>query len=121
MATPTLTLSRLQRVVGTNLLPSARAGNMTWIAFVIAQVSDGALTYVGISTFGPGIEANPLLAWLIAVSGLGSAILGAKAFALGCGTLLHLQGMHRALAALTAVYAGFAVCQWIAVLWPGLL
>jgi hypothetical protein len=121
MATPTLTLPRWQRTTGIRSVPLTRSGNVTWIAFVLAQVSDGALTYVGISTFGPGIEANPLLAWLIAATGLGSAILSAKAFALGCGTLLHLQGMHRSLAALTAVYAGVAVCQWIAVLWPGLL
>jgi hypothetical protein len=121
MATLTLTLSRLQHPAGTRAIPSTRGGNVTWIAFVLAQVSDGALTYVGISMFGPSIEANPLLGWLIAATGMGSAILGAKAFALGCGTLLHLQGMHRSLAALTAVYAGVAVCQWIAVLWPGLL
>jgi hypothetical protein len=121
MATLTLTLSRFQRPAGTRPIPSTRGGNVTWIAFVLAQVSDGALTYVGISTFGPSIEANPLLAWLIAATGLGSAILGAKAFALGCGTLLHLQGLHRSLAVLTAVYAGVAVGQWIAVLWPGLL
>jgi hypothetical protein len=121
MATPTLTLSRSQSSAGPRAIPSTRAGNVTWIAFVLAQVSDGALTYVGISTFGPSIEANPLLAWLIVATGLGSAILGAKAFALGCGTLLHLQGLHRSLAVLTAVYAGVAVGQWIAVLWPGLL
>ena len=79
MATPTLTLSRLQSSAGPRTIPSTRAGNVTWIAFHAAQVSDGALTYVGISTFGPSIEANPLLAWLIAATGLGSAILGAKA------------------------------------------
>jgi hypothetical protein len=121
MATPPLTLSRFQRSADSGPVPSTRAGNVTWIAFVLAQVSDGALTYVGISTFGPSIEANPLLGWLIAATGLGSAIVGAKGFALGCGTLLHLQGMHRSLAALTVVYAGVAVWQWIALLWPGLL
>src|SRR4029450_2043320 len=84
MATLTLTLSRLQRPAGTRAIPSTRGGNVTWIAFVLAQVSDGALTYVGISTFGPSIEANPLLAWLIAATGLGSATARAKECALGC-------------------------------------
>jgi hypothetical protein len=115
------TLARLLRLVTANPTLRSWAGNVTWIAFVLAQASDGALTYVGVRTFGPSIEANPLLAWFIASAGLGSAILSAKGFALVCGTLLHLQGMHLALAVLTTVYAGAAVWGWITILWPGIV
>ena len=96
----------------------SRIGDLTWVAFVLVQVADGALTYIGVSTLGPHAEANPLLAWCIAAAGVGLALFGAKAFALGCGTLLHVQCMHRCLAALTTLYAGAAVWGWIVVLWP---
>jgi hypothetical protein len=113
------TLARLLCSITESPTLRSLAGNVTWIAFVVAQASDGALTYVGVRTFGPSIEANPLLAWFIVSAGLGSAILSAKGFALVCGTLLHLQGMHLALAVLTTVYAGAAVWGWITILWPG--
>ena len=95
-------------------------GDAAWIAFVVAQFADLVLTYIGIRTFGPAIEANPLMAWCIAGAGLGLALVGAKAMALGCGTLLHLQGMHRSIALLTTFYAGAAVWRWVLLLWPGL-
>ncbi len=120
LASENATLARVRRSV-VNSTVRSWVGNVTWIAFVLAQASDGALTYVGVRSFGPSIEANPLLAWFIASAGLGSAIVSAKAFALVCGTLLHLQGMHLALAVLTTVYAGAAVWGWITILWPGIV
>ena len=97
---------------------ASRFGLVVWLAFVLAQVADGVLTYIGVGRFGIGVEANPLIASYIAVGGAGVALFGAKAFALGCGTVLHLQAMHRSLAAITALYFGAAVCGWASVLWP---
>ncbi len=99
---------------------ASRVGDAVWVAFVVAQAADGVLTYVGVYTFGPSIEANPLLAWCMAAGGAGLALVGAKALALGCGTLLHVQGMHRSIVLLTTVYAGAAIWRWVTVLWPGL-
>jgi len=113
--------ARLRRAAFIGPAEPSRLGDVTWVAFVAAQVTDGALTYVGIRAFGPSIEGNPLLAWLIAVAGAGLALFGAKTFALGCGTVLHLHGMHRSLAVLTTVYVGTALWAWIIVLWPGVL
>src|SRR6516165_10017498 len=78
----------------------SRIGDAAWVAFVLAQFADLVLTYVGVTTFGPGIEANPVMAWCMAAAGVGSALVGAKLLALGCGTLLHIQGMHRSIAVL---------------------
>ena len=38
------------------------------IAFLVAQCLDGIFTYVGVATFGNGIEANPLIAALMIFS-----------------------------------------------------
>ena len=35
-------------------------GDVALLVFLIAQASDGVLTYVGVSTYGMRIEANPL-------------------------------------------------------------
>jgi hypothetical protein len=85
------------------------------------QVADGALTYVGLATLGTHVEANPLLAWCIAASGVTVPIVGAKAFALACGALLHLQAMHGVVAVLTAFYVAAALWPWTIVLWPILI
>ena len=98
----------------------SRLGDAAWIAFVVAQFADLVLTYVGVSTFGPAIEANPVMAWCMAGLGVGLALVGAKLVALGCGTLLHIQGMHRSIVLLTTFYAGAAVWRWVALLWPRL-
>lgn len=89
-----------------------------WLAFVLVQVADGSLTYLGIKTFGTVIEANPLLSWYIAAVGTTLAIIGAKAFALACGALLHLRAMHRSMALLTVVYLALSVGPWSIILFP---
>lgn len=89
-----------------------------WTAFVLAQVADGSLTYLGIRIFGPTIEANPLLAWYMAIGGATFAIVAAKIFALACGAILHLRAMHGAIALLTALYVAASVGPWALLLWP---
>jgi uncharacterized membrane protein len=91
-------------------------GDLAMLAFLFAQASDGVLTYVGIATMGPGIEGNPLLASLMRVVGGGAALVGAKLVAASLGILLHLTGVHRIVAALTALYIAAAVVPWTALL-----
>jgi hypothetical protein len=122
---PAMTLSLSARVPwipssSTASATPSRIGDAAWVAFVLAQFADLVLTYVGITAFGPGIEANPLMAWCMAGAGVGLALVGFKVLALGCGTLLHVQGMHRSIAVLTTFYVGAAVWRWILLLWPGL-
>jgi hypothetical protein len=91
-------------------------GDAAFLAFVVAQVSDGLLTYLGIIAFGIGIEANPLVAWYAGSYGIGVSIVSIKLFAITCGAVLHLNAMHRTLSALTLVYAAVAVWPWTRVL-----
>lgn len=107
-------------LVGPKPAIAPRLGDLIWLAFVLAQVADGSLTYVGLKTFGTAVEANPLLGWSIAAAGGTLAIIGAKMFALACGAVLHLRAMHRVIAILTAVYVAASVWPWSIVLWPSL-
>ncbi len=91
-------------------------GNLAILAFLLMQAADGALTYVGVAMHGLGAEANPLLLGLMVSIGAAPALLSAKVLAAGLGMFLHLLGVHRIVAALTAVYLGGAVMPWLSVL-----
>lgn len=91
-------------------------GNAVIVLFLLAQAADGALTYLGIHTMGVSVEANPLLLSLMLSIGAVPALLGAKTLAACLGISLHLLGVHRLLAALTAFYFGGAVLPWMHVL-----
>jgi hypothetical protein len=95
-------------------------GDLVWLAFVVAQVADGSLTYIGVKIHGPTVEANPLLVWYMTASGTTLAIVGAKLFALLCGALLHLRAMHRVIAILTGLYLGLSIGPWTIFLWHSL-
>ena len=46
---------------GPRLLPGKDSlAEAIWIAFVVVQALDGAMTFIGMHTFGTQIEANPL-------------------------------------------------------------
>src|SRR5207237_3737481 len=96
--------------------PARLWGKAVLLAFLFTQASDGVLTYVGIVRYGAQIEANPIVAWYIAVLGAGAAIAATKIFAALCATTLHLRAHHRTLGALTLVYLVAAVWPWIRVL-----
>jgi uncharacterized membrane protein len=102
--------------------PSARRrdrfGNVALVLFLLAQCFDGVLTYVGVVTFGTGIEANPLIATLMGYLGAATALLTAKAIAATLGIALHLRGVHSAVAMLTAFYFAVAIVPWLAILFP---
>jgi hypothetical protein len=91
-------------------------GDVALVVFLLAQVSDGVLTYVGVSTYGLHVEANPLIAWLMITLGQGLALAAAKGVAAGFGIFLHVSAVHRAVAVLAAFYLAVAVVPWVAVL-----
>ena len=41
--------------------PKSRFGDLMVVGFVLMQCLDAAFTYVGVSIWGPAIEANPLI------------------------------------------------------------
>ena len=94
--------------------PRCRFGDATVLGFVIVQVLDLAFTYLGVRTWGPGIEANPLVSSMMAVVGLGAGLVAAKSIAIGFGILLHLFRVHNLVALLTAIYVALAIVPWTA-------
>ena len=92
-------------------------GDVALLVFLLAQACDGVLTYVGVHTFGPQIEANPLIAWLMGTLGEGAGLATAKASAAVFGIALHLADVHKAVAALAGFYLVVAVGPWIALLY----
>jgi uncharacterized membrane protein len=91
-------------------------GDIALLVFLIAQASDGVLTYVGVSTYGLRIEANPLIGWLMSLIGQGAALATVKVAAGFFGIALHLSAVHRAVAILAAFYLAVAVFPWVAIL-----
>jgi uncharacterized membrane protein len=91
-------------------------GDVIVIVFLLAQCFDGVFTYVGVVTYGLGIEANPLLSTLMGSVGHGVALTGAKTIAALLGICLHLRRVHSAVAALTAFYLAVAIIPWMVIL-----
>ena len=91
-------------------------GDVSVVAFLLAQALDGVLTYIGVSTYGPGMEGNPLIAWLMAQMGEGAGLATAKLTAGAFGIALHLSAVHRAVALLAAFYVVVAIGPWTMIL-----
>jgi hypothetical protein len=91
-----------------------RFGDIAVICFLVVQGLDGALTYLGVRTWGLGIEANPLVSSAMAFAGWGAGLAGAKLVAVGLGILLHLRHVHHLVALLTAFYLAVAIIPWTA-------
>ena len=102
--TPTATADSRQ-------LSSDAFGNFVIVVFLIAQVLDGAFTYLGVAAFGL-TEGNPIIAYYMKHHGVGPSLTVAKALAVACSMVLHLIGMHRTLALLTLLYLSLAVLPW---------
>jgi hypothetical protein len=92
----------------------SRFGDVVVVGFVLVQFLDGVLTYLGVSTWGPGVEANPLVSLAIAAGGLGGGLAAAKLVAIGFGIALHLRRVHNVVALLTAIYVAAAILPWTA-------
>jgi len=91
-------------------------GDVVLVAFLCVQVLDGIFTYLGIITFGPAVEANPILASLMAHLGHGPALMLAKLIAGSLGIGLHLKGIHAAVALLAGFYVMAALLPWALIL-----
>ena len=91
-------------------------GNVALVLFLLTQVLDGALTYVGVTIYGPHMEGNPLIGWLMATIGHGPGLAAAKVTAGFFGILLHLSSVHHVVAVLAAFYLTVAVVPWCAIL-----
>ena len=76
------------------------------------QSLDFTLTYVGLQIWGPTIEANPLIRFAMSFAGLSAGLAAVKLLAIGLGMLLHLKGIHRVVAFLTAYYVVVAIVPW---------
>lgn len=94
----------------------SRFGDAAVIGFVIVQALDGIFTYLGVSIWGVGIEANPLISAAVATLGPAPALAAAKLLAAGFGIALHLHRIHNLVAALTALYFAAAILPWTALL-----
>jgi hypothetical protein len=94
----------------------ARFGDAAIIAFLLSQLADGALTYVGVKTYGTWIEVNPLVGSLMVFLGQGAALATAKIVAAFLGIVLHLRQVHGAVAVLTGLYLMMAIVPWTTLL-----
>lgn len=92
-------------------------GDFVLVVFLISQVLDGAFTYIGIATFGPAIEVNPLMSSLMMTVGQGTALAFAKMVAAALGIALHLRRVHGVVAVLTGLYITVAILPWAALLY----
>ncbi len=92
----------------------SRFGDMAVLAFLLVQGLDGVFTYLGVSFWGPSIEANPIVSASIDAFGLGAGLATAKLLAVAFGIALHLRCVHRAVAILTVLYIAAAILPWAA-------
>jgi hypothetical protein len=91
-------------------------GDIALVVFLLAQVLDGALTYLGVTLYGPQMEGNPLIAWLMDRLGEGPGLAAAKITAAFFGIVLHLSAVHKAVALLAAFYVAVAIVPWTIIL-----
>jgi hypothetical protein len=89
-------------------------GDLIVVGFLLVQCLDGVLTYLGVTIWGLGIEANPLISSAVSAAGLGVGLFAAKLVAVGFGILLHLRRVHNLVALLTLIYLGVAILPWTA-------
>ena len=92
----------------------SRFGDLMVLGFLLVQCLDGGFTYVGVSIWGLGVEANPLITSAVSTVGLGAGLFTTKLMAVGLGILLHLRRVHNLVAFLTLVYLGVAILPWTA-------
>ena len=94
--------------------PRSTFGDCVVVGFLVVQCLDGVLTYLGVSIWGPAIEANPLISSAMALAGPIPGLAGAKLVAIGFGIILHLRRVHNIVALLTLVYLTVAILPWAA-------
>lgn len=83
--------------------------------FLLSQVLDGVLTYIGVSRLGIDVEMNAWLASAMQAVGPAPALLSAKTVSCLCGAFLYLTASYRPLAVAAGLHLGFAVVPWIVI------
>jgi len=106
-----ISLPKVRKTTQTSLF-----GDLVLVAFLLVQCFDGVFTYVGVTVFGPGIEANPVVSGLMTHLGYGPGLLSAKMMAALLGICLHVREVHLAVAVLTGFYAAAAIAPWTLIL-----
>ena len=91
------------------------------ITLVALQILDGMLTAIGVSHFGPAIEANPMIRNLMQVIGPMGALLLVKGTAVVvvlalCCLSQKVSWLLKALRFMPIVYLGAAILPWTYVL-----
>jgi hypothetical protein len=95
---------------------SSYFGDLALVAFLLVQGLDGFFTYVGVSTYGLHIEANPLVSTLMTYFGEAGGLVGAKAVASVLGICLYFCEVHAVVAVLTGFYVAAAIAPWTLIL-----
>jgi hypothetical protein len=96
--------------------PPSRFGDIALVVFLAAQFADGMFTYLGVTAFGIGIEANPIVVSLMTHLGHGPGLMSAKMAAAILGICLYLREIHGAVAMLAGLYLIVAIAPWTVVL-----
>lgn len=92
--------------------PHGLFGDLAVLTFIVVQCLDGALTYLGVHTWGLSIEANPIVSSAVSYAGVGTGLAATKALAVALGIMLHLRRVHVVVAALSAFYVAAAILPW---------
>jgi hypothetical protein len=92
--------------------PHGLFGDLAVIVFIVVQCLDGALTYLGVHTWGLAVEANPIVSSAVSYAGVGTGLAATKAFAVGLGMMLHLRRIHLVVALLSLFYIAVAILPW---------
>lgn len=92
-------------------------GDLALVAFLLTQGLDGFYTHLGVLAYGPHIEANPIVAALMAHLGHTAGLVSAKAIASLLGICLYLCEVYTVLALLTGFYLTAAIAPWMLILY----
>ena len=105
MTLAAVTLAGHAEVVGVTKL------QLLFTLFVLTQLADGILTYVGLSR---GLsEGNPVALWGFARFGVVPTLIVMKIVGVVCGYVLYATGSSGMLSALTILMITIVVIPWI--------
>lgn len=86
---------------------------LTLTVYILSQLADGILTYIGVSTLGMEAEGNPLLVLIMSLVGVGFGLVVAKFAGLILGIILYRYGFHKLVVGLTIFYVVVAIIPWM--------
>ncbi len=92
--------------------PHGLFGDLAVLIFIVVQCLDGAMTYLGVHTWGLTVEANPLVSSAVSMAGIGTGLAATKVFAVALGVMLHLRRVHLVVAGLALFYIAVAILPW---------